>query len=85
MYVQELRETVIVVLFVRVAGDARGGRAIDEVTPLIRQVTEAIAGWAPDDAIGVFTLQSGELAGSQRGHLIYQLDFTLNDQLRIQA
>ncbi|MGB3165637.1 MAG: hypothetical protein WBA68_02560 [Alteraurantiacibacter sp.] len=83
-FVQNFSETVIVVLFVKVAGDARGGRAIDEITPLIRQVVEAVAGWAPEDAVGVFTLANGELVGSQRGHLIYQLNFALNDQLRIQ-
>lgn len=82
-FVQDFRETVILVLFVKVAGDARGGRAIDEITPLIRQVVLAIAGWAPADATGVFVLASGELVGSQRGHLIYQLDFALEDQLRI--
>lgn len=84
-FIQSISETVIVVLFVKVAGDARGGRAIDEITPLIRQVVDAVAGWAPDDAVGVFTLGAGELVGSQRGHLIYQLNFTLNDQLRIQS
>lgn len=81
-YVQDFRETVMVVLFVKVAGDARGGRALDELTPLIRAVVDAVAGWAPEDAIGVFVLGSGELVGSQRGHLIYQLDFGLDDQLR---
>jgi hypothetical protein len=84
-FLQSFRETVIVVLFVKVAGDARGGKAIDEITPLIRQVVEAVAGWAPADAVGVFVLVSGELVGSQRGHLIYQLDFALEDQLRIVA
>ena len=82
-FVQDFRETVILVLFVKVAGDARGGRAIDEITPLIRAVVNAVAGWAPEDATGVFVLGSGELVGSQRGHLIYQLDFALEDQLRI--
>lgn len=80
---QDFRETVIVVLFVKVAGDARGGRALEEITPLIRSVVNAIAGWAPADAVGVFALGSGELVGSQRGHLIYELNFALLDQLRI--
>lgn len=83
VFIQDFRETVIVVLFVKVAGDARGGKAIDEITPLIRQVVDALAGWAPENAVGVFVLGSGELVGSQRGHLIYQLDFALDDQLRI--
>ena len=44
---------------------------------------EAVCGWAPDDAIGVFELRSAELVGAKDGALIFQLEFTLNDQLRI--
>ena len=47
------------------------------------EVIEAVCGWAPDDAIGVFELRSAELVGAKDGALIFQLEFTLNDQLRI--
>jgi hypothetical protein len=83
MFVQDLDETVSVVLVTRVQGDPSGGKALDEITPLVRAVIEAVCGWGPDDAPGVFTLVSGELVGSQGGALIFQLDFALSDQLRI--
>ena len=45
----------------------------------------ALAGWGPDSAPGVFELSRGDLVSMKAGALIYQLDFTLNDQLRIAA
>ena len=80
---QHFAETVIVVLAARVANDPTGGRATDEITPLVRKVIEGLCGWGPDDAPGVFTLGNGELVGVQAGTLVYQIDFTLDDQLRI--
>lgn len=80
---QDLAEVVMIVLCVRVAGDALGNRSLDELTPLIRKVVEAVAGWGPETAPGVFVLSRGELVGSQDSTLIYQLDFSLDDQLRI--
>lgn len=82
---QNFRETVIVVLVVRVAGDVLGDGGVDELTPIIRGVVEAVCGWGPPDAPGVFVLGSGELVGSKDGCAIYQLDFNLDDQLRITA
>lgn len=82
-FTQALVETVNIVLVTRVQGDPTSERAVDELTPLIRAVIEALCGWAPDDAIGVFVLSQGELVGSQDGALIYQLDFALSDQVRI--
>jgi hypothetical protein len=37
----------------------------------------------PADAIGVFQLAQAELVGAKNGALVFQIDFTLNDQLRI--
>ncbi len=82
-YAQAVTEGVSVVLVVRVASDPTGARALDEITPLIRSVVNAVCGWGPADAPGVFVLASGELVGSQQGALIFQLDFSLMDQLRI--
>ena len=82
-FVQMFAETVIVVLAARVANDPTAERATDEISPLVRDVVEAVCGWGPDDAPGIFTLGNGELVGVQAGTLIYQLDFTLSDQLRI--
>lgn len=80
---QFFAETVIIVLAAKVANDPTGERATDEITPLVRAVIEGVCGWGPDDAPGVFTLGNGELVGVQAGTLIYQIDFILDDQLRI--
>ena len=52
---------------------------------LIRQVLDAVAGWGPDDAVGVFELARGSLLHNRDGRLVYQLDFAIDDQLRIFA
>lgn len=81
-FIQDIDETVAVVLVVRVASDPTASAALDEITPLVRAVVMGVVGWAPDGVPGVFALASGELVGSQAGALIYQLDFSLFDQLR---
>lgn len=83
--IQPFRETVMVVLFVRHGDDQRGGRGIAGLTPIARSVVEAIVGWAPDTAVGVFVLERGELVGSAAGTLVYELHFAIEDQLRILA
>lgn len=83
LFIQSFRETVSVVLFVRVAGDPTSARAIDEATPILRKVVTGVVGWAPADAIGIFVLSQAELVGATRGVLTFQVDFELDDQLRI--
>lgn len=82
-FVQQLGETVIVVLVCRIANDATGAKAMDTLTPLIREVVEALCGWSPEGAIGTFALGAGELVGSAQGRVLYHLEFSLDDQLRI--
>lgn len=83
MFRQALAVMVIVILVVRAAGDALATRAIDQASPLVEETIEAVVGWAPDDAIGVFELAQAELVGAKNGALVFQIDFALNDQLRI--
>lgn len=83
MFRQGFVETVFVVLVVRVAGDALGKAGLDTMTPIVRDVVTAVAGWGPDDAPGIYALGQGELVGAKDGALVFQLDFTLEDQLRI--
>lgn len=82
-FVQAMGETIIVVLVCRVANDATGAKAMDTLTPLIRDVTTAICGWSPEDAVGLFALGAGELVGAAQGRVLYHLEFILEDQLRI--
>lgn len=85
MFIQDFRESVIVVVVVRVAGDPLATRAIDEASPIVRKVVKAVAGWGPSDAPGIFVLERGELVGAKSGALVFQIDFALDDQLRIAA
>lgn len=80
---QEMVESISIVLIVRSASDPTGMRAMEDMVPLVRAVVKGVAGWGPDDAPGVFTLGRGDLVGAEAGALIYQIDFRLNDQLRI--
>ena len=83
LFVQGLVETVICVVVVRVTGDALAARAIDQAAPIVREVVTAVAGWGPDDATGTFVLGQCELVGAKDGALVFQIDFLLDDQLRI--
>lgn len=83
LFRQDFRETVSVVLVVRVAGDALGEAALDEIAPLVGEVVRAVAGYSPDSTPGDFILQRGELVGAKDGALIFHIDFALTDQLRI--
>ncbi|MGC9368708.1 MAG: phage tail terminator protein [Paracoccaceae bacterium] len=82
LFRQSYAETIGVVLVVRGA-DPQGQRALENVRPLIMSCIEAIAGWAPGDEVGVFQLSRGALLNMRHGTLFYQLDFSINDQLRI--
>lgn len=83
LFRQAYTETVIVVLVVRVAGDPLGDRALDEITPLVRDVVQAVAGWTAGSVNGTFVLGQAELVGAKDGALVFQIDFHLDDQLRI--
>ena len=82
-YVQAFRERVLVAIVVRSAGDPLESRAIDQATPIVIDVINAVAGWGPDDAPGIFVLEQAELVGATQGALVFQIDFGLDDQLRI--
>ena len=75
-------ESVGVVLFLR-GHDQTGARALSNLRPFIGTVINAIAGWQPSGEIGVFQLSRGALVDINGGLLSYQLDFSINDQLRI--
>lgn len=83
LYRQALDRLVGVVLVVRNVGDATGAKAQVEIDVLIETVIQLLAGWAPDEAFGVFTVARGELVSIKKGTITYQLDFAIEDQLRI--
>ncbi len=72
-----------VLLVVKVAGDATGAKAQQQMEPLIIDTINAVAGQDVDGMIGTYRLAKGELLGLAAGVLSYQLDFAIEDQLRI--
>jgi hypothetical protein len=80
---QAYEETVSIVLVLESPSDATGAKALPEINDLIWGIVEKIAGWAPAEAVSVFRLVRGALVSMSAGTLIYQLDFALQNQLRI--
>jgi hypothetical protein len=79
---QSFDETVTVYLtFRNVQGP--GGNALDLFDEVKWSVIEAICGWGPETAVGVFRLLRGQVVNMATGTMLYQIDFALGDQLRI--
>ena len=60
-----------------------GGRDQASVGALIRQTIEALAGWCPNDEIGPFVFRRGAPTAFTKGTIVYLLEFSITDQLRI--
>jgi hypothetical protein len=60
-----------------------GKKAFERIEEIKRAVIEAVAGWAPEDTVGVFRLARGNIVNFSAGTLVYQIDFAIGDQLRI--
>ncbi|NIZ12904.1 hypothetical protein [Phaeobacter sp. HF9A] len=84
MFSQGYSETIGVLLVAR-SHDQTGARALKTLRPTIQQVLEALAGWSPGSDFGVFELRRGDLAGVSGGALLYMIEFSINDQLRIKV
>ena len=81
-FTQAFTETVSVFLVFRnVQGS--GGNELDLFDEVKWAVIKPLCGWAPDDAVGVFRLANGQVRNMAQGTLIYQIDFAIGDQLRI--
>ena len=100
MFLQDAEETVSVVLILRTAGDVTGARGQPTLTRLKWQVILALAGFAPEleavtdgdeelvgeiDPVGVLVLRRGRVNSLEAGTVYYQLDFALQQQVRVVA
>ncbi len=83
LFRQTYDEVVGVVLVIEAPGDATGRAALPTMHALAMQVVLAVCGRAPSDQVGVFRLLRGALISLSAGTIIYQLDFAIQDQLRI--
>jgi len=81
-FVQSFDEAVSVILAIR-SFEAAGSRSIDPLRVLVMKIFETLGGWAPGDESGVLTLRTGRLVSMQAGLIVYQIDFSLTDQMRI--
>ncbi|GIT85406.1 hypothetical protein [Roseobacter sp. OBYS 0001] len=81
-FTQMLEETVGIILTIRDQG-AMARRVLGDLRGFIFRIIEAIAGWGPTDSVGVFRFARGTLVSSSAGTFVYQMDFTIADQLRI--
>ncbi len=82
VFTQEYAVTVGVLLVAR-SHDQTGSKALDALWPVILQVMNALGGWSPGTEFGVFELRRGDIAGMSGGALLFMLEFSINDQLRI--
>ena len=55
-----------VLLVVRAAGDVTGAKSLPKIDALIWAIVNAVCGWGPDDAIGVFRLSARATAFDRR-------------------
>lgn len=82
-HTQMIEDAVGVVLGIKARGDAKAKKALPTIGELKNGVINAIAGWGPDDTANVFFVRRGRLLSADKGLVLYQLDFSLTDQLRI--
>lgn len=88
IYRQSLDRALGVVLVRRALADPLGTKVADAFADDTEKVLRAIAGWSPEDAdgeptIGTFVARRGALISLSGGVATFQIDFTLNTQLRI--
>lgn len=83
VFTQMVDETFGVLIFVRSSGDVTGAKAQPLIDELIDDLIGAICGWGPQEAVGVFHLRRGQLHSASAGAVFYQLDFGLQQQVRI--
>lgn len=83
MFTQVVDEVVTVLLVYRYAVQA-GERAAPEIRDMRMKVIAALAGSAPEDTAGDFVFRAARLQPPlQGGTLLDQIDFSIQDQLRI--
>lgn len=82
-HTQMIEDAVGVILGVKARGDAKAKKALPPIGELRTAVVNAVAGWGPDNSADVFYVRRGRLLSADNGLVLYQLDFSLTDQLRI--
>lgn len=82
-FIQNTEDVVQIVLALR-SHDASGARGLDPLKALIDAVLVCLCGWRPaPSAPGVLMLQRGALVSLTAGLILFQIDLSLSNQLRI--
>jgi hypothetical protein len=91
-FVQEIEETLAVILTISAPGDRKGARAGDQLGAVVTSVILALAGWAPasswepdSETVGVFRLARAAVQRMEPGIIVYAIEFAITDQLRIHS
>ena len=79
---QRFDQAITVLLSIR-TNDRNGSAALENIDATLMEIITAIAGWAPDDEVGVFRLEGGRVVSMERGTFVYEINFSIEDQLRI--
>lgn len=82
-HTQMIEDSVGVVFGVKARGDAKAKKALPTIGELKKGIVNAVAGWGPDGTADVFYVRRGRLLSAAKGLVLYQIDFSLLDQLRI--
>jgi len=82
-YRQPFEPVIAIVFVVQALDDPKARKALATVDQLEQDTLALICGWAPVGAIGVFRALRGRLVSVSQGLVIYQIDFALQNQLRI--
>lgn len=80
---QAISEEIGVILMRNDWRQRPGDELQDELDADIKETVEALGGWGPESAIGVFSLRRGQLIDARNALIIYQLTFSIPTQLRI--
>ena len=84
VFIQSVQDTIAIILLVEGAGDVSGEDTLPEMKVLIDATLQALCGWGPaSNNFGVFRVTRGALVSLNAGTQIYQLDFAIDDQIRI--
>lgn len=83
IYRQSVGESVAVVIVIRSADDPRSARAADPLAAICWEVIHALAGIEMGDIDGQLQFRRGYLVSLADSAAVYQLDFDLQDQMRI--
>lgn len=83
LFRQPVDEVLSLVLVMGVRSRTADG-SLAEIRDTIFALIDALGGWAPDDQTsGVFALARAQLRSLTGGRIIYQIDFSLTNHLRI--